>query len=262
MPDPASERTDGHHPSSAIPYPARRHTLRAQRLVEELPNEPRAPVHGADLRRDGSVRSGDGLLAVAGSSGLQPRQVSARDSRYRSLTGAMLENQKKGEPVHTWPVMEANEESDWSQSYQTVGQFMSTDLFTLRPDDLVDFAASIMDWRHIRHVPVENERGELVGLLTHRALLRVLSRGLHKGDEPLIVRDIMKTDPVAVTSSTSSLEAIEVMQSNHVGCLPVVDDGQLVGIVTSYDFLDASARLFKEHLTKSRDTSTKAVGAK
>jgi len=72
----------------------------------------------------------------------------------------------------------------------------------------------------------------------------------------------MKTDPVAVTSSTSSLEAIEVMQSNHVGCLPVVDDGQLVGIVTSYDFLDASARLFKEHLTKSRDTSTKAVGAK
>ena len=40
------------------------------------------------------------------------------------------------------------------------------------------------------------------------------------------------------------------MRHNKVGCLPVVDDGQLVGIVTSYDFLDASARLFKEQLTK------------
>ena len=143
-------------------------------------------------------------------------------------------------------------ETDWSQSYQTVGQFMSTDLFTLRPDDLVDFAASVMDWRHIRHVPVENEEGELVGLLTHRALLRVLSRGLHKTAEPLIVRDIMKTNPVNVSSITPTLEAIEVMQTNHVGCLPVVDDGQLVGIVTSFDFLAASARLFKEHLTKTQ----------
>jgi CBS-domain-containing membrane protein len=42
---------------------------------------------------------------------------------------------------------------------------------------------------------------------------------------------------------------MELMRSNKVGCLPVVDDGQLVGIVTSYDFLDASARLFKEQLT-------------
>ncbi len=44
---------------------------------------------------------------------------------------------------------------------------------------------------------------------------------------------------------------MELMRGNRVGCLPVVDDGQLVGIVTSYDFLDASARLFKEQLTAS-----------
>ena len=41
------------------------------------------------------------------------------------------------------------------------------------------------------------------------------------------------------------------MRRENVGCLPVVDDGQLVGIVTSYDFLDASARLFKEQLASS-----------
>ena len=184
-----------------------------------------------------------------------------RDLRYRALTSTILQHQTTERPVHTWPLMETAMETDWSQSYQTVGQFMSTDLFTLRPDDLVDFAASVMDWRHIRHVPVENEEGELVGLLTHRALLRVLSRGLHKNGEPLIVRDIMKTDPVSVSSVTPTLEAIEVMRSNRVGCLPVVDDGQLVGIVTSFDFLDASARLFKEHLTKT-DTKLKAAKAR
>lgn len=175
-----------------------------------------------------------------------------RDIRHRALTSTILENQKEDRPVHTWPLMKVAE-TNWSQSYQTVGQFMSTDLFTLRPDDLVDFAASIMDWRHIRHVPVENDQGQLVGLLTHRALLRLLSRGgQKKGAEPLLVREIMKTDPVSVSSKTPTLDAVEIMRSNKVGCLPVVDNGQLVGIVTSFDFLDASARLFKEHLTKNQ----------
>ncbi len=154
--------------------------------------------------------------------------------------------------MHTWPINEATENAAWRQSYQTVGQFMATDLFTLRPDDLVDLAASMMDWRHIRHVPVENDQGQLVGLVTHRTLLRLLSRGTQmQGNVPLTVHEIMKTDPVTVSSTTPTLEAMESMRRNKVGCLPVVDEGQLVGIVTSYDFLDASARLFKEQLTDS-----------
>ena len=133
--------------------------------------------------------------------------------------------------MHTWPLMEASEDADWSQSYQTVGQFMATDLFTLCPDDLVDLAASVMDWRHIRHVPVEDEDGRLVGLVTHRALLRLLSRRTPaESNNPLTVREIMKTDPVRVSSTTPTLEAMELMRSNKVGCLPIVDDGQLVGM--------------------------------
>ena len=175
-----------------------------------------------------------------------------KDMGYRMLTSTMLQRQKEGKPVHKWPIIEATEDADWSQSYQTVGQFMATDLFTLRPNDLVDLAASVMDWRHIRHIPVEDEEGRLVGLVTHRALLRLLSRGTRTHNtNPLTVREIMKPAPVTVSSTTPTLEALELMRSNKVGCLPVVDDGQLVGIVTSYDFLDASARLFKEQLTAS-----------
>ena len=173
-----------------------------------------------------------------------------KDTRYRMLTSTILQRQKEGKPVHTWPIVEATEEDDWRHSYQTIGQFMATDLFTLRPDDLVDLAASVMDWRHIRHVPVEDEQGHLVGLVTHRGLLRLLSRGTQSQSDPLTVREIMVTNPVTVSSTTPTLEALELMRHNKVGCLPVVDDDQLVGIVTSYDFLDASARLFKEQLTR------------
>jgi len=151
--------------------------------------------------------------------------------------------------VHRWEITSGAADTDWSQSYQTVEQFMSTDLFTVRPDDLVDLAASVMDWRHVRHVPVEDDEGRLVGLITHRALLHLLSQGLHtQSENKLTVRDVMKTDPLTVSPSTPTLAAMELMQSKRVGCLPVVEDGQLVGILTSYDFLAGAARIFREHL--------------
>jgi CBS domain-containing protein/gamma-glutamylcysteine synthetase len=182
-----------------------------------------------------------------------------RDARHRTLTAAMLTRQKEELPVHRWPVIEVTEPDDWSMSYQTVGQFMSTDLFTVRPDDLVDLAASVMDWRHIRHVPVENEEGRLVGLVTHRGLLHLFGRGAQTSDT-LTVKDIMKADPLTVTPTTPTLEAMAIMRHHHVGCLPVVEGDQLVGIVTSYDFLEASARLFKQHLTVEKPLSI-AAGA-
>jgi CBS domain-containing protein len=127
---------------------------------------------------------------------------------------------------------------------------MSTDLFTVQPDDLIDLAASVMDWRHIRHVPVEDEAGRLVGLVTHRGVLHLITNRIAEKDLGVItVREIMVSNPYTVTPSTPTLEAMELMRENRVGCLPVVEGDQLVGIVTSYDFLDASARLFKEHLT-------------
>jgi CBS domain-containing protein len=188
--------------------------------------------------------------------------VEPKDLRYRELTARMLEKQKEGHPVHKWEVMERAPGIDWTQSYQTVGQFMSTDLFTVRPDDLVDLAASVMDWRHVRHVPVEDDGGRLVGLITHRDLLRLFARGgqLQK-KRAMTVRDIMKTDPLTVSSHTPTLEALEKMQLHRIGCLPVVDDGQLVGILTSYDFLSGAARLFREALGQAApaDPDTKPM---
>lgn len=181
-----------------------------------------------------------------------------RDSRLRALTAEMRERQATGEPVHRWPLIEKREgEENWSESYRTVGQFMSTDLFTVRPDDLVDLAASVMDWRHIRHVPVEDERGHLVGLVTHRDVLRLLSRGpAGRASDAVAVREIMKADPFSVAPATPTLEAIELMRAHGVGCLPVVENGLLVGIITAKDFLDATAKLFEERLRSNAQAET------
>ena len=153
--------------------------------------------------------------------------------------------------------------AEWQDGYRTIGQFMSTDLFTVKPDDLIDLAASVMDWRHIRHVPVEDQQGRLVGLVTHRGLLRILNSG-SRTSTPTTVSEVMIANPVTVTPSTSSLEAIEIMRSNRVGCLPVVEDNQLVGIVTSYDFLEASARIFQQLFAAPTDklkSRTRSHGA-
>ena len=186
-----------------------------------------------------------------------------KDARQRRLTSAMLESQKEGQPIHRWTITEIGAGDEWEQAYRTVGQFMSTDLFTVKPGDLIDLAASVMDWRHIRHVPVEDQEGRLVGLVTHRGLIRLLTNGGRSNfvANAVTVREVMIENPLTVSPSTPSLEAIEIMRINRVGCLPVVENDQLVGIVTSYDFLEASARLFQQHLAApAEEPNTQARG--
>ena len=187
----------------------------------------------------------------------------SKDTRQRRLASAMLRNQKTGQPAHRWSIIDDAETHEWQDGYRTVGQFMSTDLFTVKPDDLIDLAASVMDWRHIRHVPVENEEGRLVGLVTHRGLLRILNtaKRTNQDDGPTTVREVMIESPVSVSPSTSSLDAIQIMRSNRVGCLPVVEGNQLVGIVTSFDFLEGSARLFQQHLAEPAEKKEKRARA-
>lgn len=167
--------------------------------------------------------------------------------RYRALTSAMAKNQETGAPVHTWPLAEVAERGTDRESFRTVGQIMATDLFTVHSDDIVDLAASMMEWEHLRHVPVEDGEGRLVGLVTHRALLRILARG-EQDREPVTVDAVMERSPVTCTPEATTLEAIALMQKHKISCLPVVRDGKLVGIVTEHDFFEMSAPLLERWL--------------
>jgi CBS domain-containing protein len=172
--------------------------------------------------------------------------------RAQAITRATIEGQNAGKPVHEWPVAEIHEApGGYHQHYRTVGQLMSTDLFTVRPDDVVDYVASIMHWEHIRYVPVENEEGKLVGLVSQRHLLPLLAQGsILNRAQGVPVHMIMKKDPATVTPDTPTLDAIEMMRKGKIGCLPVVDNGRLVGIVTLFDLLAVSAKLLEEELRK------------
>lgn len=169
--------------------------------------------------------------------------------RMRSLTAAMKCHQESGSPMHEWPLAAIPAESDWIDNYKTVEQFMAIDLFTVRPEDILDLAASLMHWRHVRHVPVEDDSGHLIGIVSHRDLIELLASGKVASSEPIVIRDIMKTDLVTIAPDTPTLEALELMREKNIGCLPVIKDSRLVGLVTAYDFLTVSAKLFEEKLS-------------
>jgi CBS domain-containing protein/gamma-glutamyl:cysteine ligase YbdK (ATP-grasp superfamily) len=178
--------------------------------------------------------------------GMDPKR--STDERYRALTAAINDRQNQGTPVHEWSLATLEDSTDWRDSYRYIEQVMTRDLFTVGPEDLVDLAANLMDWEHIRHVPVEDGNGKLVGIVSHRRLLRLVARGL-KDQEPVPVKDIMKTDPITVSPDTHSLEAIDIMRQHGVSCLPVVkDDNKLVGIVSEVDFIEVAAKLLEDKL--------------
>jgi CBS domain-containing protein/gamma-glutamylcysteine synthetase len=166
--------------------------------------------------------------------------------RLRALTAAMQKYQEKNQPIHTWDLAEVKDKSEWIDNYRTVEQFMTRDLFTVRPEDVIDLAANLMNWKHIRHVPVEDHSGNLVGIISHRDLLELLTSNKDTGN--LVVRDVMKTELLTIEPETPTIEALFMMREKKIGCLPVVKDGKLVGLLTAYDFLTVSTKLLEERL--------------
>lgn len=170
-----------------------------------------------------------------------------KGSALVAVTAATYRHQQSGCAGHSWPLAEPEEVGDWRAHYQRVEQYMSVELFTVHPEDPVDLVANIMDWERVRHVPVEDDRGRLVGLVSYRSVLKSFSRqGLKSKQER--VSAIMKSNPVTVPPETSSLEAIRTMRRHGIGCLPVVQDDRLVGIVTESDFLGVSRSLLEQQL--------------
>lgn len=126
-----------------------------------------------------------------------------------------------------------------------VRDLMTERVFTLRENDRLLDLEELMSSRHVRHVPIVDRDGELVGLVTHRDLARgVLGRmdDVPIGVEEDILRrrrigEIMVTDPDTIEPDTPLREAAETMLENKIGCLPVTEGTRLVGILTEADFV-------------------------
>jgi CBS domain-containing protein/gamma-glutamyl:cysteine ligase YbdK (ATP-grasp superfamily) len=171
-----------------------------------------------------------------------------KNVRMRSITAAMKRYQEENLPVHRWELAEIPAESHWIDNYKLVEQFMTTDLFTVTPEDSVELVTNLMNWKHVRHVPVEDNRGKLVGIVSHRDLLEFFASERFDPAIQTPVRDIMKTELSAISPETPTLDALYLMRDKNIGCLPVVNSKKLVGLITAYDFLTVSAKLLEERL--------------
>ena len=124
-----------------------------------------------------------------------------------------------------------------------VEHIMTSPVVTISGDTPVLEAAHLMKERRIERLPVV-EGGRLVGIVTKDRVLRAspsaaTSLSLHEIHylfAKLTVREIMEADPVTVTPDTTVENAVHLAQEKKVGCLPVVDGGKVVGILTTNDF--------------------------
>ncbi len=168
------------------------------------------------------------------------------DEKVRAVVAEMHDQQAVDRPIHEWPLAKPEKRTDWRAGFMLVGQFMTTKLLTVRPDDSMDLAASIMDWKRVRHVPVENDEGELVGLVSHRSILKKIVDGDdHKGTA---IKEIMDLNPTFAEPKTTTVEAIQIMRDQRISCIPVVDKGKLAGVITEFDLIKIASHVLEADL--------------
>ena len=169
-----------------------------------------------------------------------------RDEAVTIMTARMLKNQEAEIPVHEWQLPTPEDLEDYRPFQLKVSEFMETDLFTVQKNDLIDLVADMMEWRKIRYMPVEDQKGHLVGLITARKLLRHYKNQCSAGRTDYSkVHEIMAHEPVTIGPDASIRDALRSMRLNKLGCLPVVKEGELIGIITEMDFLRISGRLIE-----------------
>jgi len=134
----------------------------------------------------------------------------------------------------------------------TISEFMTPEPYTLREIDSLNDARKIMTEKHIRHIPITDDDNHLLGLVTQRDVLAATEPGLRsqvKGascELDIRLSEIMIRDVNVIHESDSLRQAALFIQSHKYGCLPVVADDRLVGIITDSDFIDIAINLLEQ----------------
>ena len=129
-----------------------------------------------------------------------------------------------------------------------VRDIMSSNVTTLGRNDKLSAVGDLMKIDRIRHMPILDEQGSVVGIVSQRdlflsALVRALGFGTSATEkvlDSLLVKEVMTRDVITTTPDTPLAAAAQVMCDKKVGCLPVVDGDSVVGILTEGDFVAAA----------------------
>ena len=135
----------------------------------------------------------------------------------------------------------------------TVRYTMSPVVETLQVGDTLETARDHLERGRIRHLPVIDGQERVVGLLTHRNLLGAWVSHGHPERERMgaVQRDVpvemvMEKEVRLISPDTAAAHAALLLETYKYGCLPVVQHGKLVGILTETDFV----RFAREHLER------------
>ena len=147
------------------------------------------------------------------------------------LTAKMYEKQEKGYPVSVWGKIPYPEESPFKDE-RVVKHIMSFDIFSVTKKDSIKLVLQIMLWKNIHHMPVIGNNRTLEGLLTWSDL-KTYSENPHRQDESVI--SLMKTNLITTEEHVPIKEAKVLMDKHKVGCLPVLRNQKLIGLITRND---------------------------
>ena len=133
----------------------------------------------------------------------------------------------------------------------SIDAIMSTNLVTIKPEASLAEARSLMQKNRIHHLPVLDDKGDLVGLVTLTnllaatdSILRDAENRIHAAD--ISAADVMVTDVATVDRNASLRQAALFLEKHRIGCLPVTDDGKLHGIITDTDFVGVAINLLEQ----------------
>lgn len=160
----------------------------------------------------------------------------SKDESLKMITMKMVELGGKNIPVSKWKNIDLREKEKVVNSFELVSQVMSTDLMVVREDDIVELVIKIMEWRKISRIPVEGLKGNLIGLLTRSRIERLIEE-----DESIkykLVKEVMIKNVIVAEPNDKLDESIKRMKRFKVGCLPVVQRNELIGIITETDVIN------------------------
>ena len=128
---------------------------------------------------------------------------------------------------------------------------MSTDLVTITPDENLAAARKLMHDKKIHHLPVVDSDENLVGLVTLTNVLAATDSFLRDDEtrihaKEIVVKDMMVTDVATVDENASLRQAALFLEKHRIGCLPVMSDGSLKGIITDTDFVAVAINLLEQ----------------
>ncbi|MDP6113236.1 MAG: CBS domain-containing protein [Planctomycetota bacterium] len=120
-----------------------------------------------------------------------------------------------------------------------VGEIMRAAVWKAVPSESLDEAAALMKEKKIHHMPVVEE-GNVVGVVSRRDIdVMIGAKGILSQLADLIeIRHVMSSPAITIPPETTFREAIRLMMKHHVHSLPIVEQGDLVGIITETDFLN------------------------